>query len=138
MGKNAWYANGLRFECSQCGNCCTGSPGFVWVNQQEIADLAGAIGEAVDDFEDKYVRKIGVRKSLREFPTGDCVFFDTDARRCTVYEVRPRQCRTWPFWDSNLRKPEDWERTCQSCPGSGTGRLYQLEEIEKHRQVMRI
>jgi uncharacterized protein len=138
MDKTLWYASGLQFQCSQCGNCCTGSPGFVWVNQQEIEALAEAIGEEVDAFEDKYVRKIGIRKSLREFPNGDCVFFDTAARSCSVYDFRPRQCRTWPFWDSNLRKPEEWVRTCEICPGSGTGRLYQLEEIEKDRQVMRI
>ncbi|MCY2995865.1 MAG: YkgJ family cysteine cluster protein [Planctomycetota bacterium] len=138
MDKTLWYANGLRFQCSQCGNCCTGSPGFVWVNQQEIEALAGAIGEEFDAFDDKYVRKIGIRKSLREFPNGDCVFFDTAARSCSVYDFRPRQCRTWPFWDSNLRKPEDWVSACEKCPGSGTGRLYQLEEIERDRQVMRI
>ena len=138
MDKTLWYANGLQFQCSQCGNCCTGSPGFVWVNQQEIEALAGAIGEEFDAFDDKYVRKIGIRKSLREFPNGDCVFFDTVARSCSVYDFRPRQCRTWPFWDSNLRKPEDWVHACEICPGSGTGRLYQLEEIERDRQVMRI
>lgn len=138
MDKSVWYANGLQFQCSQCGKCCTGSPGFVWVNHDDISALAGAIGEEIEAFEDKYVRKIGIRKSLREFPNGDCVFFDTDARRCSVYDDRPRQCRTWPFWDSNLRTPEDWVRTCESCPGSGTGRLYSLEEIEKDRQVMRI
>ncbi|MFM1805538.1 MAG: hypothetical protein RL136_2417, partial [Planctomycetota bacterium] len=25
-----WYAEGLRFECTQCGNCCSGGPGAVW------------------------------------------------------------------------------------------------------------
>ncbi|MCA9205926.1 MAG: YkgJ family cysteine cluster protein [Planctomycetales bacterium] len=139
MSEQPWYSDGLRFECSQCGNCCTGAPGYVWVNAEEIAGLAAAVGEPdVEQFERKYVRRIGIRKSLVEFPNGDCVFFDTESRKCSVYDARPRQCRTWPFWDSNIRRPADWDYTCQICPGSGQGRLYQLDEIETQRKVMRI
>jgi Fe-S-cluster containining protein len=138
MDQRPWYHGGLRFECTGCGNCCTGAPGFVWVNDEEIAALANAVGETAEAFEDKYVRKIGARKSLREFPGGDCVFFNSESRKCQVYEVRPRQCRTWPFWDSNLRTPEHWQRTCESCPGSGHGPLYQLAQIEQIRQVIRM
>ena len=39
-----WYADGLRFACTQCGNCCTGEPGFVWVNDAEIAAIAEVRG----------------------------------------------------------------------------------------------
>jgi Fe-S-cluster containining protein len=138
MSDKPWYHEGLRFKCTQCGNCCTGAPGYVWVNQEEIEQLAAAVGEEVERFEKLYVRKIGVRKSLVEFPNGDCVFFDNQTRRCTVYAARPRQCRTWPFWDSNLRTEENWEETCRVCPGSGHGKLYQLEQIEAQRKVMRI
>jgi Fe-S-cluster containining protein len=138
MSDKPWYHEGLRFKCTQCGNCCTGAPGYVWVNQEEIEQLAAAVGEEVERFEKLYVRKIGVRKSLVEFPNGDCVFFDGETRRCTVYGARPRQCRTWPFWDSNLRTEEAWEETCRVCPGSGHGKLYQLEQIETQRKVMRI
>ena len=78
-----------------------------------MAALADAVGEEdIERFEELYVRKIGIRKSLKEFPNGDCVFFDGEQRKCTVYEARPRQCRTWPFWDSNLRSVEAWEATC--------------------------
>jgi Fe-S-cluster containining protein len=55
-----------------------------------------------------------------------------------VYPVRPRQCRTWPFWESNLRSPETWAETCRVCPGSGTGRLYQIEEIHSQAEIIRI
>lgn len=134
-----WYRDGLRFRCTQCGNCCTGAPGYVWVNQQEIEALAAAIGEEdVAAFEAKYVRKVGVRKSLKEFSNGDCVFFDGETRRCTVYGQRPRQCRTWPFWDSNVRTPEAWDQTCSVCPGSGQGDLYSLEVVEQQRKVIKL
>ena len=133
-----WYKDGLRFQCTGCGDCCTGAPGFVWVNKEEIAALAAAVDMDVEAFERRYVREIGVRKSLREYANGDCVFFDGETRKCRVYAVRPRQCRTWPFWDSNLRSPEAWAQTCQVCPGSGNGRLYQLEAIDAQRAVIRI
>ncbi len=134
-----WYEEGLRFTCTQCGNCCTGAPGYVWVNQAEIEALASIVGEPdVGAFEKKYVRRVGVRKSLVEFPNGDCVFFDSEARICTVYNARPRQCRTWPFWSSNLKNEQAWRETCEVCPGSGRGKLHDLASIDEMRQVMRI
>lgn len=134
-----WYHAGLKFRCTGCGDCCTGGPGYVWVNKEEIAALAVAVGmeDDIEEFEKLYVRKIGIRKSLKELPNFDCVFLD-ESRRCTVYEARPRQCRTWPFWDSNLRSPDAWQETCDVCPGSGKGRLYQIDEIETQRKVMKI
>ncbi|HMP77817.1 MAG TPA: YkgJ family cysteine cluster protein [Pirellulaceae bacterium] len=136
--KTPWYADGLRFNCTQCGNCCSGAPGFVWVNQEEIEKIAALLNEDLERFEKYFVRKVGVRRSLREYPNGDCVFLDSDTRGCQIYEARPRQCRTWPFWDSNLKTEADWERTCQDCPGSGRGQLYQLESIEAQRRVISI
>ncbi|MFO0903779.1 MAG: YkgJ family cysteine cluster protein [Pirellulales bacterium] len=138
MADAPWYKDGLRFQCTQCGDCCTGAPGYVWVNQAEIEALAKLVGEELEAFEDKYVRRIGVRRSLVEFPNGDCVFFDSQARKCTVYDARPRQCRTWPFWDSNLRKKEDWDWVCTVCPGSGKGPLYSIETIEQQRKTFHV
>jgi Fe-S-cluster containining protein len=139
MHDNSWYSEGLRFECTQCGNCCTGATGYVWLNKQEIQSLADLVEDGdVAGFERKYVRQVGVRKSLKERDNFDCVLFDSQTRRCRVYAARPRQCRTWPFWDSNLKNPEAWEATCQVCPGSGQGRLYQLEQIDQARAVIRI
>jgi Fe-S-cluster containining protein len=138
MSDLPWYHAGLQFSCTQCGDCCTGAPGYVWVTNDEIAALAAAAGLDVASFEDQYVRRVGARKSLKEFPNGDCVFFDGQTRKCTVYEARPRQCRTWPFWDSNLKTPADWQQTCEVCPGSGRGQLYPLEEIESRRRVVKV
>jgi Fe-S-cluster containining protein len=138
MAGEPWYQDGLRFECTQCGDCCTGAPGFVWVNKEEIAGLAGRFEMTVADFEAKYVRSVGVRKSLVEYENGDCVFFDTEKRNCTVYEHRPRQCKTWPFWESNLRSESAWRDTCEHCPGSGQGRLYSIDEINERLRIIRI
>lgn len=137
MPDGPWYKDGLRFTCTQCGDCCTGAPGFVWVNREEISALAGRLNMDIADFERKYVRTVGIRKSLIEFDNGDCVFLDKD-RKCTVYEDRPRQCRTWPFWDSNIRTPATWKQTCEACPGSGKGQLVPLEQIVAQAAVVRV
>jgi Fe-S-cluster containining protein len=132
-----WYRDGLRFECTRCGACCTGAPGYVWVNEEEIAALARHRGEPVGQATQLYTRPVGQRRSLRERANGDCVFYDREAG-CTVYSVRPRQCRTWPFWESNLGTPEEWERTCRVCPGSGKGELIPAEEITRRLNVIRL
>lgn len=130
-----WYREGLRFTCTQCGNCCTGEPGYVWVNAEEITALATRVGVSNEEFLSLYTRKVGTRRTLKEKENGDCVFFDR-ALGCTVYESRPRQCGTWPFWDSNLKNPESWQETCRICPGSGEGKLYTVDEITLLRKVI--
>lgn len=137
-GEQPWYAEGLRFQCTGCGDCCTGAPGYVWVTQAEIDALAQRLGMEVAAFERKYVREVGVRRTLKERKNYDCVFLDAETRKCTVYEHRPRQCRTWPFWNSNLKSPEAWQQTCEVCPGSGKGRLYSIETIDQQRGVINI
>ena len=133
-----WYREGLKFGCTGCGDCCTGAPGYVWVNKSEIASLAAAISICVEEFERRYVRLVGIRKSLIEFANGDCVFFHSESRTCQVYTARPRQCRTWPFWPSNLTSPAAWEETAQRCPGCNRGRLVPLEHILTQVEVMRV
>lgn len=100
--------------------------------------MAERMGLSKEDFELDYTRRVGARRTLKEFPNGDCVFFDSATRKCEVYDLRPRQCRTWPFWDSNLKSPETWRETCKDCPGSGQGKLYQLDEIEVLRKQIHI
>lgn len=132
-----WYKDGLAFECTRCGKCCTGEPGFVWVNDAEIDALAEAVGETREEFLALRTKLLGGRRSLREKANGDCVFWDRE-QGCTVYEQRPRQCRTWPFWESNVATPEDWEETCRICPGSGSGTLISAEEITRRVRVIRL
>ena len=132
-----WYADGLQFTCTQCGNCCTGDPGFVWVTDEELEAIAAFLGRPVREVRDLYARKSRGRVTLRERANGDCVFFDA-RKGCTVYPVRPAQCRTWPFWESNVATPEDWERTCRVCPGSGQGEVIPVEEITRRLKVIKM
>ncbi|MGL6076345.1 MAG: YkgJ family cysteine cluster protein [Fimbriiglobus sp.] len=126
--ENVWYKDGLPFSCTQCGKCCTGEPGYVWLSEDEITALAKFRGEKENEFLALHTKRAKGRVTLREKPNGDCVFYDAK-KGCTVYSVRPIQCRTWPFWDSNLETPADWERTVAICPGSGEGEIIPVEEI---------
>jgi len=80
---------------------------------------------------------VGRQRSLREKANGDCIFFDR-RQGCTIYPVRPRQCRTWPFWDSNIRTPDAWRQTCEICPGSGQGTLVPVEEVLRQSRVIKL
>jgi uncharacterized protein len=126
-----WYAEGLQFTCTQCGNCCTGAPGAVWITEEELQAIAEFLGKSIGEIRLMQTRRIGDRLSLREYANGDCVYFDGETRGCTIYPVRPVQCRTWPFWNSNLESPESWEETRKHCPGAGHGDFFSLEEIEE-------
>ncbi len=134
----SWYREGLKFACSGCGDCCTGAPGYVWVNKQEIEAMAAALKLTPDVFQRRYVRSIGIRKSLVEYANGDCVFFNNQSRRCGVYDARPRQCRTWPFWSSNLASPVAWKGITERCPGCNRGPLVSLETIQANLEVVRV
>ena len=133
-----WYADGLRFRCTQCGDCCTGAEGYVWVNQQEVEELAEAVGMKPETFERRFVKRVGIRRSLKERANGDCVLLDKETRRCTAYEVRPRQCRTWPFWNSNLRSREAWDEAAEACPGCNKGSLVPLEQIVEQASKIKL
>ena len=133
-----WYANGLHFECMQCGNCCSGpGEGYIWVTKPEIKLIADFLKMPVEQVREKYLKRVGLRRTIIEQPDSkDCVFLrEADSqKRCMIYPVRPSQCRIWPFWPSNLANPNAWNETAQRCCGINRGRLYCFEEIEKIRK----
>lgn len=133
-----WYASGLAFECTSCGNCCTGPEGAVWFDDQEGREMAEHLGMSEKDFLKAYTRKIHGNRSLNEHETEhgfDCVFLDRETKPgkaiCSIYEVRPVQCRTWPFWPEVVRSRAAWDRTRAEtpCPGMGKGKVIKVEEI---------
>jgi len=133
----AWYQHGLRFECTRCGKCCTGAPGFVWVDDAEIAAIAEFRTEPLERVRELFTRLVGNHRSLREKANNDCVFYDR-REGCTIYAVRPRQCRSWPFWERNVHSPEAWRQTCQECPGAGRGELISVEEITRRLSLIKM
>jgi hypothetical protein len=128
-----WYADGLRFSCTQCGNCCSGAPGYVWIELAEVAKIAAFVGVSEEQFARQHVRRVSSRLSLLERSGGDCEFLDRNPdgkTTCRIHPVRPVQCRTWPFWKSNLTSARAWETTAKHCPGMNAGDVTALPVIQ--------
>jgi len=130
MNKDKFYADGIRFECQGSGKCCKarGDYGYVYLTYGDRKRLARHLGIQPHEFMQLYAEKTDGLLHLKN-PDKDCSFFKDN--RCTAYDARPRQCRTWPFWPENMNE-KTWEREVASfCPGVGRGKLYSCEEIEK-------
>lgn len=133
--KTPWYREGLPFSCTGCGGCCTGAPGYVFVSEQEISAMAEFLGLSVAAFSRRYLRLVDGRYSLTETRNHyDCVFLE-GGKRCTIYPVRPTQCRTFPFWPENLVSEEAWEAAKVHCEGMQQAERVSFEEIEKQRKL---
>lgn len=112
----------FRFDpnaCAACeGACCRGESGYIWMKLPEIEAMAEYLGMELEAFAQSYLRKVGHRYSLTEKRLGGgdfaCIFFDEEKKRCSVYPVRPRQCRTFPFWEQFKGDEEEVRR---ECPG---------------------
>ena len=124
-----WYAAGLRFTCRGCGTCCTGAPGYVWVTDAELDTIARHLGMETMDLRAQCVKTVRAGQSLRERGNGDCVFFRR-GEGCTIYAVRPTQCRTFPFWPEILESPEAWASVARECPGMNDGATHKRADIE--------
>ncbi|MHC4940218.1 MAG: YkgJ family cysteine cluster protein [Planctomycetota bacterium] len=124
-----WYADGLRFECTRCGNCCTGNPGYVWLSPAEQKEIAAALDLPLKKFLRKYTRLVHGMVSLLETRRGDCILL-TEDKRCSIQEVKPRQCLAFPFWPRLLASKQEWEKMSFRCPGIGSGPTYLPEEID--------
>ncbi|MHC4442472.1 MAG: YkgJ family cysteine cluster protein [Planctomycetota bacterium] len=136
MPREKWYQGGLRFSCRECGNCCTGEPGYVWVTRDEIRSIAKYLELDGGWLGKDQIRRIGFRYSLTEKSNGDCIFLQHGSngkQMCIIYPVRPLQCRTWPFWTVNLKYVSAWREASEKCPGMNNGREYTLEKIEEIR-----
>jgi Fe-S-cluster containining protein len=89
--------------------------------------MAEHLEQSTRSFRARYLVRMDGEWSLGS--RGDACVFLEEGGGCAVYPVRPRQCRTWPFWPQNLRKAV-WEReVVDLCPGIGRGRLYTEAEI---------
>lgn len=116
MEKLTWYEEGLSFKCTGCGKCCTGQPGFVFLSREDITRLAKHFELTESAFLQRYAREVDGFYSLKEDPENyDCVLLKDN--QCTAYDARPIQCKTYPFWENNLRSPSTWSREKALCEG---------------------
>lgn len=135
QSEETWYKGGLSFRCTGCGKCCTGSPGYVWITHEEVVALAEHLHCSLADFAKKYLRVVNGRYCLKErMPDYDCIFLSDN--KCMVYDFRPKQCRTFPWWVQNLQTPQDWQMAARRCEGINhpDAPLVSSDEIVKHLQ----
>jgi Fe-S-cluster containining protein len=127
-----WYREGLRFSCTACGNCCRdhGEHTYVYVSSGDLKGLAAQLEMSEAQFEDKYCDHEDGWRFLRR-TGGACVFLNKKGL-CDVYEARPKQCATWPFWQDNLASKKTWTGPVKKCcPGIDTGELKSADEAER-------
>jgi hypothetical protein len=129
--KRPFYEDGLKFQCQGSGNCCTshGEFGFVFLTLEDRRRFAKQLNISTAAFTRGYCEMRDGVWHLKEDPKNpDCMFLKN--KRCSVYEARPTQCRTWPFWPEVLN-PKAWTKEVASfCPGVGKGKTWSKEEIE--------
>jgi hypothetical protein len=116
----SWWRDGVRFSCQGSGRCCVsrGAYGHVYLTLEDRRRLAAALGLPTREFTRRHCAKTDGLFHLND-PGPDCRFLED--RRCGVYEARPTQCRTWPFWPESMN-PRAWTAIAAYCPGVGKGR----------------
>ncbi|HLU39643.1 MAG TPA: YkgJ family cysteine cluster protein [Planctomycetota bacterium] len=103
------------FACQRSGNCCAVPGGVVRVDDGDVEAIARHLGMTPAAVRSRFVDGDRLRDGLGS----RCVFLE-DGRggsRCTIYPVRPEQCRTWPFWPQLLESEELLRAAVRRCPG---------------------
>ena len=116
LSNDVWWKEGLKFGCTACGRCCQ-NEGEVWLDSDEFADLSTNLKEDPKVVLDKYAEKtmsgwVKLKNQVSDDPkiNDRCIFLGDDGKQCSIYESRPIQCRTYPFWPRLLSSPTEWEK----------------------------
>ncbi|MCZ6697100.1 MAG: YkgJ family cysteine cluster protein [Acidobacteria bacterium] len=132
MAIRDFIAKGLRFECTACGRCCTNHDGhdFVFMTEQDLVRAAEKLGLTQEKFLERYTCLTQGERVLKD--RGDrCIFLSPEGL-CNIYDARPLQCRTFPFWPENLNEKTWNETIARDCPGVGRGEPVPHTRIEEY------
>jgi Fe-S-cluster containining protein len=103
----------------------------VFLSEDDLLRLIKILNLPQHEVESLYCKWVPLgridRLSLKEKPNFDCIFWNDG---CSVYESRPLQCGTFPFWDSILASADAWECVAKDCPGMDHGTFHSFDEIE--------
>jgi len=125
----------FRFECQTgCTNCCT-QRGHVFVTDDDVGRIAAHLDLERAAFERRYVyrSKWGARLSM---PLGRTCHFLRDGG-CAIHEVKPLQCRVFPYWPENVANRSSWKGLRRYCPGVGAGPLVEIQTVRAEAQAYR-
>jgi Fe-S-cluster containining protein len=125
-----WYADGVRFGCTESGACChsRGEYDYVYFTRDEESRVAEHMGLTLRELRTDYTTRADGLRVARS-AGGACVFLD--GCRCPIYPVRPVPCRTWPFWPETMTRRAFRTEVASFCAGVGRGRMHSLAEIEQ-------
>ncbi len=103
--------------CKSCeGNCCIGESGNIWINKIEIENLSKYLNISLYEIQFKFLEKRGYKYSIKEVQLSKnnyaCIFFDLNKKQCSIYEARPMQCMTFPFWKYFKKNKEEVFKEC--------------------------
>jgi len=92
-----------HYDCSRCPGYCCSYPRIA-VSERDIARLARHFGLPLDRAREKFSYRYRsgdideriLRHHRDHIFESVCRFFDSDTRRCTVYQARPTVCRQYP------------------------------------------
>ena len=106
------------FACANClGRCCTGESGYIYVTKSEALAICEVLSIDIKQLVSKYLFKKGYKYSIKENKVDDsheCVFYDREINGCKIYNARPTQCKTFPFWDYYKTRINELK---DECPG---------------------
>lgn len=93
----------IQYDCQQCPGYCCSYP-RIEVKDADVKRLAKHFGIEVEEAARRFTRiyrddedEERILKHRKDAIYGSiCRFFDTKARRCTVYAARPAVCRQYP------------------------------------------
>ena len=106
----------FAFRCRRSGNCCAIPGGVVRVTAAEAAAIARFLELPLAAFRSRYLQPDGV--TLKEGLGHRCALLqDGSQAACSIYPVRPRQCRQWPFLERLRTDPDLRALVMRTCPG---------------------
>lgn len=130
LSKNTpWWHQGIQFKCQGSGKCCVSRDeyGYVYMTKEDRIRMAKTLKISTTEFTKNYCEKEDGIFHLIDGKEGRCHFLENN--KCGIYEGRPTQCRTWPFWPE-VMNAKVWKKEVASfCPGIGKGRIWTKNEI---------
>lgn len=94
------------FDCTKCLGFCCSVYQAVNITTQDLKRLAEHFGISRKLALKRYTNALTLKRKADGLLGETCVFFDTEARRCGVYEARPQVCRDWPKPEHRLEGAE--------------------------------
>ncbi len=124
----------FSFDCTKCGKCCTGR-GNVYFSIQDMQNLKKFLNLNLEEWKFFVSKVFSFRRNgyfIHKTYT-KCYFLDEN-KKCTIYPIRPLQCRTFPFWPFHFKSKNHLLTLVNNCPGSNVNQKNQLQKYTIYPQ----